>query len=307
MSDRKIFDRLGSKMKILNFGSLNIDYVYDVEHFVKKGETISSKGLNVFPGGKGLNQSIAIKRAGIDVYHAGVVGEDGTFLISTLENAGVNTEYIFVSNKARTGNAIIQRDATGDNSIILYPGANRRIEIEYIDKVLSNFGEGDYLVLQNEISNLDYIIKRASLMGMKIVLNPSPMDELVLSLDLSLIDYFILNEYEASVLLKEEYVGRECVSKLKERFKKASILLTLGSRGAIFMKDTLIYEVSGVKVKAVDTTAAGDTFTGYFVAGLIKELDVEANLSLANKAAAIAVTRNGAATSIPKIEEVISH
>ena len=136
-------------MRVLNFGSLNIDYVYSVDHFVQKGETISSSMLNVFSGGKGLNQSVALSRAGVEVYHAGMIGMDGLFLVELLEDAGVDTRYVVRSKDVRTGNAIIQNDSQGDNCIILYGGANQAVSKEMIDNVLKEFGSGDWLVLQN--------------------------------------------------------------------------------------------------------------------------------------------------------------
>ena len=164
-------------MKVLCFGSLNIDYTYKVDHFVKKGETLSSGSLQVFSGGKGLNQSIALARAGAETYHAGSIGEDGRFLLEQLQDAGVDTRYVTVLETVRTGNAIIQNDKEGDNCILLYGGANQAVTTNQADAVLEHFRKGDFLVLQNEINELAYIMERAHERGMKIVLNPSPMDE----------------------------------------------------------------------------------------------------------------------------------
>lgn len=147
-------------MKILCFGSLNIDYTYKVEHFVQKGETISSQSLQVFSGGKGLNQSIALAKAGAEVYHAGAVGTDGGFLLRQLEEAGVNTEHVVVLDKIRTGNAIIQNDKVGDNCIILYGGANQAITREQVERVLKSFNEGDYLLLQMRLTSFRTLWKR---------------------------------------------------------------------------------------------------------------------------------------------------
>lgn len=184
-------------MKVLNFGSINIDYVYKVDHFVQKGETISSSNLSIFSGGKGLNQSIALSRAGADVYHAGVVGIDGTFLIEQLKEAKVNTDYIYISDSIRTGNAIIQNDKKGDNCILLYGGANKSITSEMINKTLSYFKKDDWLVLQNEINEIPYIVEKAHEIGMKIVLNPSPMNDAIFDINLNYVDCFIMNEIEA--------------------------------------------------------------------------------------------------------------
>ena len=184
-------------MKILNFGSLNIDYVYNVDHFVQKGETISSSQMNIFSGGKGLNQSVALGRAGAKVFHAGRIGKDGEFLVEQLKEAGVNTDLVVVDEDCSTGHAIIQNDAEGDNCILLYGGANQRITKEQIDAALEQFDAGDYLVLQNEISNLPYLMEKAAEKQMKIVLNPSPMDEKIKALPLDKVTLFFVNEIEA--------------------------------------------------------------------------------------------------------------
>lgn len=292
-------------MKVLNFGSLNIDYVYDVDNFVRKGETISSKGLNVFCGGKGLNQSVALARAGADVYHAGMIGKDGIFLVDFLKNSGVNVDNILIRDDIRTGNAIIQRDISGDNCIILFAGANRSITRDYVDKVLEKFGRGDYIVLQNEISELPYIVESAHRQGMKIVLNPSPMDEKIGKLNLSYIDYFLLNETEALKLSGiDKFDSKKCMSGLVNTYKGAGVLITLGDKGAIYSDGNIFVEQKAVKTKAVDTTAAGDTFTGYFVNGILGGKEIKEAINEATIAASIAVSRIGAAPSIPAMNEV---
>ena len=292
-------------MKVLNFGSLNIDYVYDVDNFVRKGETISSKGLNVFCGGKGLNQSVALARAGADVYHAGMIGKDGIFLVDFLKNSGVNVDNILIRDDIRTGNAIIQREISGDNCIILFAGANRSITRDYVDKVLEKFGRGDYIVLQNEISELPYIVESAHRQGMKIVLNPSPMDEIIGELNLSYIDYFLLNETEALKLSGiDKFDSKKCMSGLVNTYKGAGVLITLGDKGAIYSDGNIFVEQKAVKTKAVDTTAAGDTFTGYFVNGILGGKGIKEAINEATIAASIAVSRIGAAPSIPAMNEV---
>lgn len=292
-------------MKVLNFGSLNIDYVYDVDNFVRKGETISSKGLNVFCGGKGLNQSVALARAGAEVYHAGMIGEDGKFLPDFLKNSGVNIDNVLIRNDIRSGNAIIQRDSSGDNCIILFAGANRSITREYVDKVLEKFERGDYIVLQNEISELPYIVETAHKIGMKIVLNPSPMDEKIEELNLTYIDYFLLNEMEALKLSGIDGCdGKKCMDELVDKYKQAGVLITLGDKGAIYSDGDIFVEQGVVKTEVVDTTAAGDTFTGYFVNGILKGEEMKEVLKVAATASSIAVSRIGAAPSIPAMNEV---
>lgn len=295
-------------MKVLCFGSLNIDYTYKVPHFVKKGETLASERLQVFGGGKGLNQSVALAKAGTEVYHAGSIGQDGMFLLDMLKDAGANTDFVKILDTVRTGNAIIQNDKSGDNCIILYGGANQAITREQVDEVMSHFESGDYLVLQNEINELGYIVEKAHEKGMIIVLNPSPMNEKILALPLDVINYFILNEVEAAQILGKEDKGEESwkqiADDLLKKFPQATIVLTMGSEGSVFknQKETVCQSI--YKVQAVDTTAAGDTFSGYFIGGILGGLSAKEAMDQASKASAIAVTRKGAAPSIPLLAEV---
>lgn len=292
-------------MKILNFGSLNIDYVYSLSHFVQKGETITSDMLNVFAGGKGLNQSIALSRAGGNVYHAGAIGADGLFLEEVLNEAGVDTRFLMKCEDIRTGNAIIQKDREGDNCIILYGGANQAITKEMADEVLSAFGEGDWLFLQNEISEIPYMVEKAHERGMRIVLNPSPMNEKILGINLNYIDCFILNEVEAHALVREDVDKDALLNQLKERFPHAEIVLTLGEKGSVYAGAEGIAEQKAYQVAVVDTTAAGDTFLGYYMAGRLQGESVKEALDMAARASAIAVSKKGAAPSIPKRDEVL--
>lgn len=295
-------------MKVLCFGSLNIDYTYQVDHFVKKGETLSSDKLNVFSGGKGLNQSIALARAGARTYHAGAVGEDGVFLLQQLEDAGVNTDCVAVLPDMRSGHAVIQNDREGDNCILLYGGANQAITRDQADRVLERFQAGDFLVLQNEINELDYIMERAAEKGMKIVLNPSPINEKILHLPLECVDYLVLNEVEAVQILGEQISeaenGQKLAVALRKRFTGAAVVLTMGAAGSVYMDENETVCQEAYRVQAVDTTAAGDTFTGFFIGALIRGLSHKEAMAEAAKAAAIAVTRPGASPSIPKLKEV---
>lgn len=276
--------------------------------FVKKGETLSAKELNVYTGGKGLNQSIALARAGVETYQAGAIGTDGMFLLEQLKEAGVKTDLVKILDDVRTGNAIIQNDDEGDNCIVLFGGANQAITKEQVDEVFKDFTNEDYLLIQNEINELSYIVEKAKEEGMKIILNPSPMNEKIMKLPLDQIDYFILNEIEAMQILEmgkpEEIDGKYIASLLHERFKDATIVLTLGSEGSVCISDDEYVEQSIYKVKAIDTTAAGDTYTGYFIAGILNGKTIKESMDIASKASAIAVTRQGAAPSIPVLEEV---
>lgn len=293
-------------MKILCFGSLNIDYTYSVEHFVGRGETLSSGGLCTFSGGKGLNQSIALARAGAKVFHAGAIGKDGDFLIRELSEAGVDTSFIKVREDIRTGHAIIQNSADGDNCILLFGGANRSVCDEEADEVLSHFEKGDMIVLQNEISSLSHIIRKAKEIGMSIVLNPSPIDEAVLSTDMGLADILMLNEVEAGRILEENIEdGEKGARLLHEKFPETAIVLTMGKKGSWYCGGKEEYHQDIFPVKAVDTTAAGDTYTGFFLAGIAEGLCVPKAMELASKASSISVTRKGASPSIPERKETM--
>ena len=295
-------------MKILNFGSLNIDYVYQVDHFVSGGETLLSEGMEVFPGGKGLNQSIALARAGAQVYHAGAVGEsDGGFLTEILKNNGVDITHIGSVKGDTTGHAIIQVDKSGQNCILLYGGANQRISQERIDGTLKNFEKGDMLLIQNEISNLDYLIGKAHELGLRIVLNPSPINKKLLESDMSKIDMFIMNEIEAAAILGVEelsYSTPEIEKLIPKTFLNKDIIITFGSEGSVFIDEEEVLHQTAFKVDAIDTTAAGDTFTGYFLAQILKGKTSRDSLNIAAKAGAIACTRKGAEPSIPYLEEI---
>ncbi|TCS81158.1 ribokinase [Muricomes intestini] len=290
-------------MKVLNFGSLNLDYVYSVDHMVKPGETLASFGMNTFCGGKGLNQSIALARAGVPVFHAGMVGGEGKLLLKACKESGIKTDYIRTI-PGQSGHTIIQVDKEGQNCILLYGGANRSITREYVDEVLGNFEKRDILLLQNEVNLLDYIIDQAYERGMMIILNPSPYDSALDSCDFSKISMFLLNEVEGEQITGEND-AENMLEKLQAMYPKARVVLTLGGEGSVYQYKEERYRQGIYKVKAVDTTAAGDTFTGYFISSVIDGVPVPEGLALAAKAAAIAVSRQGAAASIPSREEVI--
>ena len=289
-------------MKLLNFGSCNIDYVYMLDHIVNVGETESTHNLSTFCGGKGLNQSIACARAGAKVYHAGCIGEDGQILSQLLEQNGVDTRYI-KRIEGKNGHAIIQVTPSGENSIFIFAGSNAKITREDVDSTLFNFEKGDFILLQNEISNLAYIVKTAKQKGLDIILNPSPINEKIAELDLNDISILILNEIEAKMLS-----GANDANGALEYFKKnyplLKVVLTLGSYGSFYQfGGEKIYQ-NTYKVDVVDSTAAGDTFTGYLVAEIIKGTKIKDALQIASCAAAISVTRHGAAPSIPTYNEV---
>jgi len=290
-------------MKVLNIGSLNLDYVYSVDHIIQPGETESTGGRNIFLGGKGINQSMALAKAGAEIYHGGLIGEDGQAFIDACKEYGVNYDYIRKIDGA-TGHTIIQVDKNAQNCILLYGGANQMLTEEFVDEVLAGFEKGDILLLQNEVNQLPYIIDRAYEKGMQIALNPSPFNEKLNAVDMTKISIFLLNEVEGGQITGLTDPD-EVLEKMREMFPHAKIVLTLGKDGAKYAEGDEVYYQPIFKVKAVDTTAAGDTFTGYFLAGLIEGMDIPEILKMSAKASSIAVTREGAVPSIPYREEVM--
>lgn len=291
-------------MKILNFGSLNIDHVYNVPHFVRPGETLNSDVYQKFPGGKGFNQSVALARAGVKVFHAGKIGADGEELIRFLKASGADTSLIDTSEYP-TGHAIIQVIPKGENSIILHGGANQDIHIDYINSVLAHFDAGDVLLIQNEINTMSDLIRLADLKKMKIIFNPAPMTPKVNNYPLDRVDIFILNEVEGKELMGEEQPD-DILKSMMKRYPVSKIILTLGKEGVRYLDGTQSLSLGSQNVHAIDTTAAGDTFIGYVLAGMVQGLSISKSLELATEAAAICVTRRGAAPSIPKRDELQS-
>lgn len=290
-------------MRILNFGSLNIDHVYSVDHFVRPGETISSRNYRKFAGGKGFNQSLALARAGAAVTHAGKIGEDGVWMRDILSEAGVDVSLLETTKDAPTGHGMIQVNPAGENCIVLNLGANLTVTESDARRVLENYSKGDTLLLQNEITALPEIISLGSAKGMRIVFNPAPMTAEVASYPLELIDYFVVNEIEA-----EQLTGLSdpdaMLAMMRKKYPKAGIVLTLGAQGVRYADDETTLSVDAESITAIDSTAAGDTFIGFWLAELLATDDMEVALRLGCKAAAICVTRMGAADSIPTRTEI---
>jgi ribokinase len=312
-------------MRILNFGSLNIDLVYRVPHIVRPGETIASRSFTTFAGGKGANQSVALGRAGAQVWHAGRIGGDGRWLLDKLRDAGVDTSLTEVGDEA-TGCAVIQVDDDGQNAIFLNAGANHRITAAQIDAALGRFGRGDMLLLQNEINDGPRILERGKARGMSVCLNPAPFEPELLDWPLDSVDLLIVNTSEAAGLVGrldsdaeadadgddgddvDDAVANQLLAALRRRLPGAELVLTRGSRGVSWCgaeahPDAAVH-MSAQPVKAIDMTAAGDTFIGYFLAAVAAGLDRPAALTRAQHAAALCVTRPGAMDSIPTCGEM---
>ena len=289
-------------MKLLDFGSLNIDHTYQLPHLVRPGETLASDSYHKSEGGKGFNQAVALAKAGQEVYLAGAIGQDGLFLRDYLQELGVHTEHLCVLD-APTGHAMIQLDTEGQNCIILFGGTNGMITEAMIDEVLADFGAGDYLLLQNEISHVDSIICAAHAKGMHIILNPSPMSPELLTWPLELVEWFILNEIEGADITGKTQ-PEEMLDELLRRYPACHVVLTLGERGSVYADATQRIDQGIVSAHTVDTTAAGDTFTGYFLHALLQGEAIQQALKTAACASAITVSRPGAGRSIPAAEEV---
>lgn len=289
-------------MNVVNFGSLNIDHVYAVDHFCRAGETIHTKSYTQNAGGKGLNQSIAVSRSGQKVHHAGLLGPEGTRLAELLSGSGVDLRYLKHTDVPQ-GHAVIQVQPDGQNCIFLYGGSNQAVTPQEIDGVLMQLNAGDYLLLQNEIANLTYLLRAAARRGLRVVLNASPISDELLNADLSGVDWLVVNEIECAAMAGcgDAQAGYET---LKQRYPSLGILLTLGSEGSVSWKDGTEVRQCAYPVKAVDTTGAGDTFMGYFVGCLAQGMERQTAMQYASMASAISVTRPGAAASIPLMDEV---
>ena len=289
-------------MRVVNFGSLNIDYTYRVDAFVQPGETKAAQSLSVHCGGKGLNQSVALARAGAEVFHAGLVGADGAFLMEKLRQEGVDTRWV-QQVEERSGHAIIQVDAAGQNCILLYPGTNHGLTEGYLDQVLGQFGPGDRVLLQNETNLVGTIIQKAAERGMLVAFNAAPMDAGVRDYPLEQVRWLLLNETEGAALSGQED-PQAIVDTLRRRYPQTAVVLTLGEQGSLYAGEEGQFFCPAQRVQAVDTTAAGDTFTGFFLQAVGQGKNPSQALEVATAASALAVTRPGAADSIPHWQEL---
>lgn len=294
-------------MTIFNFGSINIDHVYQVPHFVRPGETLTSRHYQKILGGKGANQSIALAKANSDVVHVGAIAQSDNDLLAELAATGVNTQHIALLSQP-TGHAIIQVNRDGENAIVLFPGANHALTTEQIENVLSQSTADDWLLLQNETNHIETIITSAKNRGLTLIYNPAPMNKTLVEGQIANIDILIVNEVEAMDLFGVDSVG-QAQAILQRDYPALTIVMTLGARGVRYIHGGEIIDVAAFNVEAIDTTAAGDTFIGYCLAGLMSSglaapHGIQAVLSRACAASAICVTRDGASSSIPTQSEV---
>ena len=289
--------------KLVNLGSLGIDHVYGVEHITQQGETVSSKSYSVFPGGKGLNQSLAAAKAGAQVHHIGCIGEDGEWLRKVLQDGEVETEGVKTA-EGSTGHAIIQVDDAGQNAIVIAGGTNRLINDDNRAFAFDLIEEGDWLLLQNEINDLNLVLDEAAARGIQVAFNVAPVDGREQVYHYDAVSVLIVNEVEAAAVagVADPSAAFEA---LRKRYRSMTIVLTLGKDGGYCSTpngEVVRYEAPSVN--AVDETAAGDSFIGFFMAGLLAGESMSAALALANAAGALAVTKAGAASSIPSLSAV---
>ena len=289
--------------KILVLGSINIDHSYELEKIVRPGETVASRAYRTAWGGKGLNQAIALAKAGAKTALAAQLSKaDRPGLEELCAPFGLDISAVRGLD-CPSGHAIIQVESSGQNSIIIAAGANGVMEDATISAI-DQYGPGDMLLLQNEVNRMPEIIRRGKERGMTVVLNPSPCTEDMLHWPLELVDIFILNETEGEYISGSSQV-EEMLDILSAKFPAAGIVLTLGAQGSVYRRGQEEHRRAALKVEAVDTTAAGDTYTGYFLAGISSGKGIGESMELATRAAAVTVSRPGAAESIPLAEEIL--
>ncbi len=283
-------------MTIFNLGSINADQFYGVPRLPGPGETVAATARRTGLGGKGANQSVAAARAGARVAHIGAVGMDGGWAVERLRAYGVDVRHVVVTDQP-TGHAIINVDGAGENAIVIFPGANRAQDRARIDAALAEARPGDILLLQNETSCVRDTARLARAKGCRVIYSAAPFDAAAVREVADHIDILVLNAVEAAQLAAALGVAGDALP-VRE------VLVTHGADGAVWRGDAGIVEVPGIAVTAVDTTGAGDTYLGYFAAGLDADLPVEEAMRLAAGAAALKVTRPGTADAIPARDEV---
>ncbi len=297
--------------KLVNVGSLCIDLVYGVPTIVAAGETIASGERQIFAGGKGLNQSLAAARAGAAVSHYGAVGDDGDMLLAVLRDEGVAIDGV-VSLDGPSGHAVIQVDVNGQNAIVISRGSNRRLDPALIDAAIDNLEADDWVLLQNEINDVDVVMRKAAERGVAVAFNVAPPDERINSYPVELLRLLVVNGHEAMALAGSEYANPEAAfDALASRCPNTHIALTQGKDGLSFRDadQGKTLSMPAFAVHAVDETAAGDAFVGYLMAGLVGGMSIEDTLIRASAAGALAVTKEGAAPSIPSaaaVDELLS-
>ena len=296
--------------KALVIGSLNMDMTVKVEELPKLGETIFGNDFYESCGGKGANQAVAVSKLGMKTEMIGMVGKDsqGEKLIQNLNKYGIISDNVIKSDEL-TGRAIITVDKKGDNNIIVIPGSNFKITKEHIQAKQDVIASSDVVILQNEIPSktVEFSLLKAKELGKITIFNPAPARKLSGEVFKNT-DYLILNETEMEEIFEIKFNDEEYTEKIsikKKEYGIKNIILTLGDKGSIlFSEDNNIKKYDVYKVKAVDTTAAGDSFIGAFTMKICEIGNPDEAIKYATAVSAIVVTRQGAQDSIPTREEI---
>jgi ribokinase len=286
---------------IWNLGSINADNFYRVPHLPKPGETLAATGFDRGLGGKGANMSVAAARAAARVMHIGAVGADGAWAKDRLLEYGVDTQHISVVAPP-TGHANICVDPAGENNIVLYPGANHAITEQMIGAALAEASPGDFLLMQNETLGQQFAAETAQTLGLRVAYAAAPFDAEAVAGLAHMADLLILNEVEAAQLLAT--TGQELSD-----LPVDDVVVTLGGDGCKWVsnKGNITQTYAAYPADPVDTTGAGDTFTGYLLAGLDRGMDMADAIDLAMRAGALMVARHGTADVIPDLKEILDH
>ena len=288
--------------RLVNLGSLCVDHVYGVPNITSAGETVASRSHAVFPGGKGLNQSLAAARAGAEVAHAGCIGSDGLWLRDELAGAGVDVSLVREVDTP-SGHAVIQVNPRGENAIVIAGGANRVLTAADRDAAFARCGPDDWLLLQNEINDLEAVLAGAEAVGCRVAFNVAPVDGRERGYDLGGVALLILNEVEAAALAGVPEPD-PALDVLCRRYPSCDVVITLGRDGLRHGRGDARLRLEAFAADAVDETAAGDAFVGYLMAALLEGKPMREALVLGSAAGALAVTQAGAASSIPGREAV---
>ncbi|MFG6589831.1 ribokinase [Sulfitobacter sp. 1A12157] len=286
---------------IWNLGSINADNFYLLPHLPGPGETISALNFRQGLGGKGANMSVAAARAGTRVMHVGALGADGGWALERLLEYGVETAHITLMEGV-TGHANIAVDLEGENNIVIFPGTNHEITDEMIGAALSEASSGDWLLMQNETNGQRFAARTAKTLGLRLAYAAAPFEADAVTAILEQIDLLVLNEVEAAQL-------RAATGGELRQLPIDDIVVTLGAGGCEWVsnKAHLVESFPAYQVDAVDTTGAGDTFTGYLLAGLDRGMTMPQAIDLAMRAGALMVTRHGTADVIPDLKEIRDH
>ena len=285
-------------MTVWNLGSINADHVYALPHLPIRGETLAARSLSTGLGGKGANMSMACARAGGKVEHIGAVGPEGAWMTGRLREAGVGAGHVATLDTP-SGHAIIAVEEGGENLILLFPGANRQVPPSHVEAALAEARPGDWFLTQNETNGQTEAAAAARARGLRVAYAAAPFDAGAVQAILPLADLLVLNEVEAEQLHAATGYGPGALG-------VADVLVTLGAQGCLWLHQGREELFPALRVAPVDTTGAGDTFTGYILATLDSGRPMPEAIRLATRASALKVTRHGAADAIPTLLEVLA-